>query len=39
MEKLYQETVEVVLIHCNLVNDNYKQASQVTATGLEPTTT
>ena len=23
------ETVEVVLIHCNLVNNNYKQASQV----------
>ena len=23
------ETVEVVLVHCNLVNDNYQQASEV----------
>ena len=23
------ETVEVVLVHCNLVNDNYQQASKV----------
>ena len=31
MVKLYQklETVEVVLVHCNLVNNNYQQASKV----------
>ena len=23
------ETVEVVLVHCNLVNDNYQQATKV----------
>ena len=23
------ETVEVLLVHCNLVNNNYKQASKV----------
>ena len=23
------ESVEVVLVHCNLVNNNYKQASKV----------
>ena len=28
MEKLYQ-TVEVVLVHCNLVNNNYQQVSKV----------
>ena len=27
MEKL--ETVEVVLVHCHLVNNNYQQASKV----------
>ena len=28
MEKLCQ-TVEVVLVHCNLVNNNYQQVSKV----------
>ena len=31
MEKMYQnyEFVEVVLVHCNLVNNSYRQASKV----------
>ena len=26
------ETVEIVLVHCNLVNNNYQQASKVLCT-------
>ena len=29
MEKMCLESVEVVLVHCNLVNNSYQQASKV----------
>ena len=32
MEKMYEkfvESVEVVSVHCNIVNNNYQQASKV----------
>ena len=36
MEKMYQklEFVEVVLVHCNLVNNSYQQSSKVLLTFL-----
>ena len=36
MEKMYQkpESVEVVLVHCNLVNNSYQQSSKVLLTFL-----
>ena len=36
MEKMYQklEFVEVVLVHCNLVNNSYQQSSKVLFTFL-----
>ena len=30
---------EVVLIHCDIINNDYQQDSRATATGLEPITT
>ena len=36
MEKMFQkpESVEVVLVHCNLVNNSYQQSSKVLFTFL-----
>ena len=31
------ETVEIVLVHCNLVNSNYQQASKVLFTSVPNT--